>query len=123
MPAFPNGALQPSRYDDVYRHLLPQDGMQYTGDDQSIGWTVSVLKITHHDIEEAVKATGNLDAATLRGVETGWYLIHQNSDGVIWVYYYGGRAGTFSHWPGTCRIDFENADAEFTKFCEAVELP
>lgn len=86
-PEFLNGELQPSRYDDVYRHIL-SDAQMFTGDDQIIGWTVSIMKIERLDIIRAVAATGNPAASVAGAVVPGWYLIHQNSDGIVWVYFY-----------------------------------
>lgn len=111
MPEFPNGELQPSRYDDVHRHIA-QDAQMYTGDDQTIGWTVSIMKVERLDIIRAVSATGNPAASVAGAVVPGWYCYHVNSDGVIWAYFYGDNALG-------ANLEFHRAELVYDEFASA----
>jgi hypothetical protein len=108
LPEFLNGELQPSRYDDVYRHIVT-DAQVWTGDDQSIGWVTSMILINRLDIIRAVAATGNPAASQAGAVVEGWYLIRRNSDGIVWVYFYGDRAAD-------ANADFAEAELVYEKW-------
>lgn len=90
---FDNGALQPSRYDDVFKFIF-NNFHEYAGVDSGdveapTGW-FGMVHIDSHMIMDAVKATGNAAASSAGAVVTGLYTARINSDGIIWVHFYEG---------------------------------
>lgn len=123
MPEFPNGKLQPSRGDAVWKFLATHE-TGYTGDDQSIGWTVTIVKADHAALTEAIREINDpivWEYNAVGGFTQGWYLVHQNSDGLVWAYFYGGWVRQYAPMPELLRQDFSNADGEFNRFCAALE--
>jgi hypothetical protein len=111
IPECPNGQLQPSRYDDIYKYLL-QESDDYVGDDQTIGWTLTRLEVNRLDIVRAVSATGNPAASMAGAVETGHYLIRENSDGIIWAFYYKSLPDLMADYAEACEIDNNTRETE-----------
>lgn len=73
--------------DPFLRFILPEATM-FTGEDQ-YGMTVSVMCITGEDIASYVSFAGDPWASMERNIPRGWYLIRQNSDGIVWGFFYG----------------------------------
>jgi len=73
--------------DDVLRAVLP-DGQMFTGSD-TFGYTVTIMHLGRLELATTAAAVGNPWATENRNMPRGWYLIKQNSDGLVWGHYYG----------------------------------
>lgn len=79
--------LAASRADSIFRYLAP-DGAMYTGDDKTIGWTCTQMRVSRLNIARAAQAQGDPWATEGRNIVPGWYLIHVNSDGSVNAHFY-----------------------------------
>lgn len=102
IPEFMNGQLMPAIYDDVFKHVANYDPVEWVGNDQGIGWTVTPVTLDRDDIASIATMVGNPRATEAGAIEPGRYLIRENSDGIVWAYFY----------PNADDSDFKNDYAE-----------
>lgn len=103
-PELLNGALMPSIYDDVFKHLA-YDTEDYTGDAETVGWTATRISVDRASIAHAAQAVGNPRATEAGAIDPGHYIAVIDDQGLIWAFFYGTN------------VDLLNED-----FAEASEL-
>lgn len=99
--------LMPSRTDDFFKWVLGTQGgsIQETGNVEApTGW-VGRVEVTRLDVQEYVSDSGDPYISQAGVIDRGWYLIRQNSDGLIWSHFYASQ--------GLAQVDFERVEAAY----------
>lgn len=107
----------PGRADQFLKWLDLDEYVADTGDvEQPLGW-VGLIQITRDQIATWVSSQGDPWMSEARNFAPGWYIVRQDSNGLVWGMSYGGFCDQHqaycadTHAEESARADFAEAEA------------
>lgn len=102
-----------SRADDFFKEMLGGNLIalescmdRETGNVEWHGW-FATMEVTREDVMAYVSCYGDPWISEHRNLNTGWYIVKQNNDGLVWAFAYASK--------GLADVDFEKIEALYAE--------